>query len=117
MIYCEFVVQNMGYVSPSASAPTLNPVEIWGLDNGPDEEFAHLGYDYPAELSDVTVHWREERGGPTDDKHILIAYEGDALSIGTDVAETDVVALLVADYGWPEDTTLVDGLPHNPTLS
>lgn len=114
MQYRIITVPNLGYASPDVANPDITPVEIWGLDNRDDQRFQHLGYAWP-DLSGVTVHRTCERGGPVEDKTILVAYEG-ALAIGVDVPVADVVPLLIADYGWPEGTTLVDGLPVAPGL-
>ncbi|MGE4292484.1 MAG: hypothetical protein AB7E32_09770 [Desulfovibrio sp.] len=92
-------------------------MEIALLDNGPGEEFTHLGYDYP-DLSGATVRLAVEADdGPTTDKRLLVAYEGAELTEGEAVSAGNVPALLIADYGWPDGTTLgADGLPAAPEV-
>ncbi|MGE4293335.1 MAG: hypothetical protein AB7E32_14135 [Desulfovibrio sp.] len=115
MLYRLLTVPNRGYAHPDAENPTINPVEIALLDNGPDEEFVHLGYDYP-NLDGVTVRLAVEADdGPTTDKRLLLAYQGEELTDGEAVEAVDVVDLLVTNFGWPTGTALgEDGMPVAP---
>ncbi|MBI9087560.1 MAG: hypothetical protein JEZ11_28485 [Desulfobacterales bacterium] len=113
MQYRIITVINLGYASPDTASPDVNPVEIWGLDNRDGEKFAHIGYDYPPELDAVTIHMQIEKGDPTGDLICFIAYEGETLTIGEDVS--DPIAVLIADFGWSEETFLNGkGLPEVP---
>lgn len=91
MKYRQFSVTNLGY----------------------DSNGVHLGYEYP-DLSTVAVRWRLEKGGPMDAKDMIIAYEGDTLSIGTTVLVGDMVSILINLWGWQHGTKLVDGIPTPP---
>ncbi|MBI9078883.1 MAG: hypothetical protein JEY79_03980 [Pseudodesulfovibrio sp.] len=113
MKYRLITIVNLGYASPDTESPEVNPVDIWGLDNLDDEKFSHIGYDYPPEIAAVTVHMQIEKGGPTGNLTGFVAYKGETLTIGEDIL--DPVAVLIADFGWSEKTSLdSDGLPEIP---
>lgn len=108
MLYRQLTILNLGYAD-SATGEVLGSID--GLPGG----FEHLGYAYP-DLSSVTVLLAVEADdGPTTDKRLLVAYEGDELTEGNEVLAADVLATLQADFGWPGDATLdQDGLPVRP---
>ena len=113
MEYRLITIINLGYASPNTDSLEVNPVEIWGLDNSEGEKFTHIGYKYPPELDAVTIHTQIEKGDPTGDLIAFVAYEGETLTIGEDVS--DPVAVLIADFGWAEETILNgSGLPEVP---
>ncbi|MHC1700271.1 MAG: hypothetical protein AB9900_04715 [Humidesulfovibrio sp.] len=83
--------------------------EIWGLDNTGDQAFYHAGIvGYPDNA--LMCIDRVDRT-----KTLAILPDGAALPEGgTEILAADVVDLLLTEYGWPEGTTLVDGLPVAP---
>lgn len=90
------------------------PGEIWGLDNQAtdedDQRFHHLGYDgYPDGAQ--ALYDRPDHGAV-----LAVLPDGTGLPVGgTEIAATDVVDLLVAEYSWPQGTSLgADGLPVRP---
>lgn len=108
--YAEYNVFDNGFGLVSGEVSPLG--EIWGLSNrlitDPDtgeqydERFTHLGYTgYPEGAA-----WLVEQRDGTGPVKCLAAFEGAAPAGGTAVAEEDVVALLISDYGWPEGVTL-----------
>lgn len=109
MRYYEHPLTDLGY----HVAALAGPGEIWGLDNmvvdGDDQRFWHLGYSgYPA----GAVCYID-----TPDKYKALAVTPDGASLpesSTEIPAADVVDLLVAEYGWPEGTRLVDGMPTWP---
>jgi len=110
MQYAEFTITDSGY---SLVSGDVNPLgEIWGLSNTMgtdpdtgeeyDERFAHNGYEgYPDGAA-----WLVEQRNDIGPVKVLAAFDGDAPDGGTTVAEEDVAALLISDYGWPEGVTL-----------
>ena len=104
MNYAEYPLTDRGYEAPNAS---LNPVaDIWGLDNVKDEIFVHKGITgYPANA--VTCF--DAPGG----SKTLAVFDGPIADGGTEIGEGDLVALLVADYGWPAGMYIDNsGLPR-----
>ena len=108
--YAEFDVSNRGFGLVSGEVVPL--VEIWGLTNTikidpdtgevSDERFTHLGHvGYPEGAA-----WLVEQRDASGPVKCLAAFDGPAPAGGTAVAEEDVVALLISDYGWPEGVTL-----------
>ena len=105
MRYAEYALTDLGYRLVETGLPLP---EIWGLDNIDDQRFEHVGVaGYPP--SALMCLDRPDRSTT------LAIFDGAALPEGvTEILAVDVVALLVAEYGWPEGTTLVDGLPVRP---
>jgi len=103
MKYAQYTLTDLGYRAPVAGIDPLP--EIWGLSNKDEERFEHKGFaGYP------TTHvWMAEHGG-----RVLAAFEAEPDAGGTPVPAEDVPALLMADYGWPEGSRLVDGIPTWP---
>ncbi|MBU1040285.1 MAG: hypothetical protein KKF77_04205 [Proteobacteria bacterium] len=106
MQYTEFDLTDLGYVDGEGK-PLAS---IAGRDNQTDP-FRHLGYEgYPAaavRCIDVP--------GDIKTKTLAILPDGEPLpEDGTVVLVDDVVDLLVAEYGWPEGTTLAEGIPVEP---
>ncbi len=110
MLYRRITATNRGYSAPNGSTRS----SIAGLNNKDAQAFTHMGIDTP-DLSGVDVLFRAEIGGAEDDKIMLIAYDG-TLATGVDVPVEDVVGMLKLDFGWPDDATLVDGVPTIPSL-
>ncbi len=103
MKYAQYTLTDLGYRAPVAGIDPLP--EIWGLSNRDEERFEHKGFaGYPA-----THVWMTEHGG-----RVLAAFEGEPDAGGTEIAAADVVALLEAEYGWPQGSRLVDGIPTGP---
>lgn len=116
MIYVECPLVDNGFYVYAIEGPG----EIWGLDNINDEygdrRFAALpptGYPEGAVMClDAPL---DKQGRKT--KTLAILPDGAALPEGgTEILAVDVVAMLVSEYGWPEGTTLVEGLPVAPRL-
>ncbi len=103
MRYVECGLADLGFVD-SAGSPII---DISGRDNV-TEPFRHLGYGYPDNA--LMCIDRADRAAT-----LAILPDGASLpSGGTEVDAADVVGLLLAEYGWPEGTALVDGLPVAP---
>jgi hypothetical protein len=107
MEYAEYALIDRGYVDEKG-----NPLaSIEGRDNQ-TEPFRHLGLaGYPA----GRIMCFDAPG-----QHKTLAVFADGVSLpegGTEIQATGVVVLLVADYGWPEGTQLVDGVPVAPERS
>lgn len=100
----EYLLTDMEYFAPDAGIDPLP--EIWGLSNVGDEKFEHKGITgYP-----ITHSWMIEKGGK-----VLALFEGSPDEGGTEIPEAEVVAKLIADYGFPQGTTMgADGLPVVP---
>jgi len=117
MIYAEYDIIDLGYALVSGDVAPLG--EIWGLSNRVindpetgevyDERFVHQGYEgYPAGAAWLT----EQRNGADQPVRVLAAFDSEPDAGGTPVPAEGVPALLMADYGWPDGTTLgEDGLP------
>jgi hypothetical protein len=77
-----------------------------------DQRFYHRGYEGFPDTSDCTVHMMIMRTeAPFSGLYI---FEGN-IPGGTEIAEADVLAALIAEFGFPAGTTLgADGLPVVP---
>lgn len=109
MRYREYVLTDRGYYVAALEGPG----EIWGLDNmvvdGDDQRFHHLAYSGYPDGGLMAID------RPDKSRCLAVFPDGATLPAGgMEILAADVVALLVADYGWPESTTLVDGLPVWP---
>jgi len=117
MQYAEYALTDKGYLVETLGGPG----EIFGLDNRvvdedgfeDDQRFLHLGVEgYPA---GALVCY--DAPGSVKTKTLAIFEDGVTLPEGgTDIPAADVVALLVAEYGWPEGATLVGGLLVTPEM-
>lgn len=111
MNYGEYIITDNRFGLVSGDVSPLG--EIWGLSNMKgvdpdtgedyDERFIHLGYTGYPDGAAWIVERRDESGQPVQ---VLAAFDGTAPAGGTAVAEEDVPALLVSDYGWPEGVVL-----------
>lgn len=104
MQYAQYNLIDLGYCATVAGIDPLP--EIWGLSNQGEESFEHKGITgYP-----VSHTWMTEKGGK-----VLALFDGSPDEGGVEVAEADVIAKLMADYGYPAETTLgADGKPVTP---
>ena len=105
MRYLECDLMDRGYVDVQGAL--LQSID--GLTNVGDESFRHLGYSgYPA---NALAQWER----PDKSRCVAVFADGEELPEGgTEIAAADMVALLVADYGWPAGSRLVDGMPMGP---
>lgn len=115
MRYVEYLLVDRGFFVTALGGVG----EVWGLDNRvtdeegfeDDQTFRHLGVDgYPdGRLFSV------DRPGQAKTKCLaFFADDAEPPQGGTEILAADVVALLVAEYGWPVGTTMVDGMPVAP---
>lgn len=110
MNYVAYQLTDLGYATMDG---TPLP-DIWGLDNRVEDDidlrFQHLGYDGYPEGARCCID--------APDKTRTLAVIADEVTPpdgGTEVAAADVPALLMAEFGWPEGTTLDgDGMPVAP---
>lgn len=106
MEYREYSLIDRGYRVENVPAP-IPSRSLTGLKNKSGSRFSHQGYAYPV---GKYVIISEVPG-----KKVLV--RGAGLEGGRVVPEKDVPALLMADYGWPDGTTMKDGLPVRPEKS
>lgn len=108
----EYQLVDRGYYLEALGGPAD---EIWGLDNmvadGDDQRFHHLGVSgYP---EGAIVYY--DAPGEKKTKTLAIFEDGAVLPEGgTEILAGEVVARLVAEYGWPTGSRLVDGMPTGP---
>ncbi|PKN07947.1 MAG: hypothetical protein CVU73_11155 [Deltaproteobacteria bacterium HGW-Deltaproteobacteria-8] len=113
MKYAEYSLTDLGYHLAALDGPG----EIFGLDNRvvdedgfeDDQRFWHLGVTGHPEGAALIL----ER----PDKSRCLAVFADGVTLppgGTEILAAEVVDLLEAEYGWPQGTRLVDGLPTGP---
>jgi hypothetical protein len=106
MQYAEYTLTDLGHAD--AEGNHLDSIE--GRDNQ-TQPFHHLGY---AGYPDGRL-MAMDAPGPSKTKTLGVFADGVTLPAGgTEILAADVVDLLVADYGWPVGTQLVDGLPVAP---
>ena len=111
MNYAEYPLMDRGFHVEALGGPG----DIEGLTNmvvdGDDQRFWHLGIEgYPQGALCCL-----DAPGQVKTKTLAIFEDGAELPEGgTEIAAADVVALLVSEYGWPEGTQLVDGVPVAP---
>ena len=107
MQYAEYPLADRGFVDGAG-----NPLSsIIGRDNT-TQPFRHLGYaGYPA-----GALWCIDAPGDIKTKTLAIFDDGVTMPEGgTEIPAAAVVALLVAEYGWPVGTTLdANGMPQAP---
>lgn len=116
MKYAKYSLTDLGFYVVAISGPG----EIFGLDNRlvdddgfeDDQRFRHLGtVGYPG----GALCCLDALGQGKTMKTLAVFADGAELPEGgTEILAADVVDLLVAEYGWPEGTTLMDGLPVAP---
>lgn len=111
MQYAEYILTDHGFYVHAQ----VGPGEIWGLDNrvedGDDQRFEHLGVDGHPEGALMVI----DVPGLVKTKTLALYPDGATLPEGgTEILAADVLPLLLAEYGWPEGTTLVDGIPYEP---
>ncbi|MHC1701813.1 MAG: hypothetical protein AB9900_12730 [Humidesulfovibrio sp.] len=104
MQYVECALTDLGFVDGEGLA--LSSIE--GLDNT-THPFRHLGFTGYPDGALMCID-RADRAAT-----LAILPDGAEMpEDGTELLAAEVVDLLLADYGWPEGTTLVDGLPVGP---
>lgn len=116
MKFAEYPLTDHGFYVEALGGPG----EIWGLDNmrttdedgfEDDQRFRHLGVSGAPEGALRCI----DAPRLTKTKTLAIFEDGAELPQGgTEIAAADVVALLEAEYGWPEGSRLVDGMPTGP---
>lgn len=109
MKYAQYTLADLGYHVAALGGPG----EIWGLDNmvvdDDDQRFWHLGVSgYPDGAQALFEHPGKSR--------CLAVFEDGVTPPegGMPVPAEDVPELLMADYGWPAGTLLVEGMPTWP---
>jgi hypothetical protein len=111
MQYAEYILTEQGYYVVALDGPG----EIWGLDNMLTEEDDQRFYPLPVQGYPSGALLCIDAPGPKRTKTLAVFADGVTLPAGgTEIPAADVVELLVADYGWPEGTSLVDGVPVGP---
>jgi len=113
MQYAEYPLTDHGFFVHAL----VGPGEIWGLDNrvedDDDQRFHHLGVDGHPSGAVMVI----DVPGLLKTKTLALFPDGATLPEGgTEIPAAAVVDLLVAEYGWPVGTTLVDGIPYEPEV-
>ncbi len=111
MRYIECALTDLGYHVFAIDGPG----EIWGLDNIADEFGDRRFEALPATGYPANALMCIDAPGDIKTKTMAILPDGaEPPEGGTEIAAADVVDLLLAEYGWPEGTTLVAGVPVAP---
>ncbi len=102
----EYTLEDHGWDDPNTD-PVEHLETIEGRDNV-DQKFIHNGVTgYPENHV-----WMFEGNGT-----VLALFEGTPDEGGVEIAEADVLAKLVNEYGFPAETTMgADGLPVVPEI-